>query len=365
MILLKKIKEGVTHMAKSKWELIRDIAHKNFSLDELFDREEIEAVVELNGLITNKIHSKTWNALLTHNVLAEAENGLYKLMPYAPKEKKSGATDTTKLSIAKGHNQYYAEYIERAVTALINNEPIPEQVVGFTFEEWEKAIMNEDAMAIVQYLNASKAEYVGRKTSSASCDIIADEKEIELKYSKSNSTYYNTSVTYFDQFGLIPFKKYLMDYGVLDFLAQYFGPEVYQNISPVSAEEGKLWSKANPELYKQLKALEAPARQAYVTQVFNYLNADPDRVRQYVRQMLTKETSGKHVPDAMIIYHHDDDTLIEFTKEEILAMSDNSSEITRAQDYTFQFNGFHTTIAWQNGTGLNNPTIRVFFDRKE
>ena len=41
----------------------------------------------------------------------------------------------------------------------------------------------------------------------------------------------------------------------------------------------------------------------------------------------------------------------------------SNSTMTRSGS-TFKFNGFHTTIAWQNGTGLNNPTIRVYLDKK-
>lgn len=349
-------------MAKAKWEQIADLIYKYFDLNEQFDREEVECIIEDHGLSNGKIRSNTWKALFTHGVLAEATNGL-SLLPHVAKEKKvSSKVKSDELNISKENNQYYAQYVEEAVTAIINNSPITNNVKDFQFQEWEIDIMNEDAATIAAYINARRAEYMGRKTSLASCDIIADGKEIELKYSKDNGTYYNASITYFDQFGLTPFKQYMIDYGVLSFLAEYFGDKVYNNISPVGAKEGSVWSKANPELYEQLKNIEAEARKAYTTQVFNYLMEDESRIKYFAQQMLTKESSGKHTPDSVIIYHYNTDELIEFTKEEILAMASNT--MTRGGDFTFKFNGFHTTIAWQNGTGLNNPTIRVYLDKK-
>lgn len=350
-------------MAKAKWEQIADLIYQHFGLNEDFGRDEVEGIVEAYGLSTGKIRGNTWKALFTHKVLIETPDGLYALLPCTIKEKKNSSKSmaSNQLDITKKNNQYYGQYIEEAVVAIINNQPIVNNVKDFTFQEWEIDIMNEDAATIAAYLNASSAEYMGRKTSLASCDIIADNKEIELKYSKDNGTYYNTSVVYFDQFGLIPFKQYMIDYGVLSFLATYFGNKVYNNISPVSQKEGSVWSKENPEAYKQLIAIEAKARDAYVTQVFEYLTEDKSRVKYFAQQMLTKESSGKHTPDSVIIYHHNTDELIEFTKDEILAMA--NSPMTRS-GYTFKFNGFHTTIAWQNGTGLNNPTIRVYLDKK-
>lgn len=350
-------------MAKAKWEQIADLIYQYFELNENFEREELEIIVEDCGLSNGRIRSNTWKALFTHNILIEAPNGFYSLQPRVIKNKKNSSDSTIKeLKITKKNNQYYAQYIEEAVVAIINNQPIVNNVKNFTFKTWEIDIMNEDAAAIASYLNATSAEYMGRKTSTASCDIIADDKEIELKYSKGNSTYYNTSITYFDQFGLVPFKQYMIDYGVLPFLATYFGDKVYDNISPVSAKEGSDWKEKNPEAYKQLISIEAKARNAYVTQVFEYLSKDESRVKYFAEQMLTKENSGKHTPDFVIIYHHDTDKIIEFTKDEILAMMTNSSIIRSG--YSFKFNGFRTTIAWQNGTGLNNPTIRVYLDKK-
>lgn len=351
-------------MAKGKWEMIADLIYQHFGLNEDFGRDEIEGIAEAYGLSDGKIRANTWKALFTHKVLAEAPGNLYTLLPRVIKEKKapSRSTSTTgKLDINKKDNQYYGQYIEEAVVAIINNQPIVNNVKDFIFQDWEIDIMNEDAAAIAAYLNATSAIYVGRKTSLASCDILADNKEIELKYSKDNGTYYNASITYFDQFGLTPFKQYMIDYGVLAFLATYFGDKVYKNISPVSAKEGSAWKEKNPEAYKRLVEIEAKARDAYVTQVYNYLIEDESRIKYFAQQMLTKETSGKHTPDSVIIYHYNTDKIVEFTKDEILAMAESS--MTRS-GYTFKFNGFHTTIAWQNNTGLNNPSIRVYLDRK-
>jgi hypothetical protein len=352
-------------MPKAKWEMIADLMYQHFSLEENFDRDKIEDIADAHGLSNGNIRANTWKALFTHNVLSEASNGLYTLLPQVKKQKTSRNTSKKEntngtLDIQKAHNQYYGQYVEEAVTAIINNQEIPNNIKDYTFQQWEIDIMNEDAKAIANYLNATSATYTGRQTSNQSCDIIADNREIELKYSKSNGTYYNTSVSFFDNYGLTSFKEFLMDYGVLDFLSQFFGDKVYNNLSPVDKTEGSTWRKENPELYKQLKEIEAKAREAYVEYVFNYLIEDESHIEDFVCKMLTKEGSGKHIPDSIIAYHYDIDEIVEISKEEIMSMTKNLA-ISRS-GYTFKFSGFHTTIAWQNGTGLNNPTIRVFFD---
>lgn len=349
-------------MAKNKWEEIADIIYANFNINEEFSKDKVESHTEIG-----KIRSNTWNALINHEILVKASDDLFTLLPRKEKEnkqKKSNTKDTnTTLSISKSKNQYYGQYFEEAVVSIINNQPIVNNIKtnDHQFRQEEIDIMNDDAYNLSKYINAVSAKYVGRQTSSANCDIIADDKEIELKYSQSTGTYYNTSVSYFDQFGLISFKQYLKDYGVLSFLSQYFGDKVYDNLSPVSKEESSDWRKKNPQAYEELKIIEAKAREAYVTQVFDYLTKDKSRIKYFAQQMLTKEASGKHTPDSVIIYQYDTDKIIEFTKEEILAM--NSDTMTR-NGFTFKFNGFHTTVAWQNGTGLNNPTIRVYLDKK-
>ena len=351
-------------MAKAKWEMIADLIYAHFSLKEDFGRDEVEGIVEIYGLSDGHIRGNTWKALFTHKILTETSDGLFALLPREEKVKKNSTTSKATnnvLNIRKSNNQYYGQYIEEAVVAIINNLTIPNNVKNYTFQPWEIDIMNEDAKIIANYLKATTACYVGRQTSNQSCDIIADEKEIELKYSKGNGTFYNTSVAYFDSYGLTPFKQFLMDYGVLDFLAQYFGEKVYKNISPVSQDESSEWREKFPHLYEELQQIEASAREAYAEYVFNYLIEDDSRIEHFARQMLTKETSGKHTPDSIIIYHYDTDKIVEFSKEEIMAMI--GSSVSRS-GYTFKFTGFHTTIAWQNGTGLNNPTIRVYLDKK-
>lgn len=353
-------------MPKAKWEIVADFIYSNFNFEDNITKEQVE------NIFNSQIRGNTWNALFSHEILMN-KDGLNYLLPKKEKAKKTSSKKKTSststsdstlvLKISKADNQYYAQYIEEAVTAIINGDPIPNNVKNYTFEQWEIDIMNEDAKEIASYLNGSSANYVGRQTSNQSCDVIVDGKEIEIKYSKNNGTYHNGSITYFDQFGLIPFKQYMMDYGVLDFLAETAGDKVYKNISPMGQEEASAWKETYPEKYKQLQVIEKKARTAYVDQVFNYLTENPARIENFARQMLSKESSGKHTPDSIIIYHHNTDEIVEFTKEEIMAMVNSS--FTRRGCFTFKFKGFHTTIAWQNNTGLCNPTIRVYLDKKE
>ena len=328
---------------------------------DIFTKEECDLIIKDSGAIKGEtIAARTWNALFNNNILKDNQDGTFSFAPKKEKTVNQKNKSTTQLSISKSHSQYYAQYVEEAIVACINKEPIPNNVKNYNFDQWELDIMNEDAQNIADHIGGSAATYVGRQTSNANCDIIVDGKEIEIKYGKSNGTYSNTTMAYFNQFGLKPFKEYMKEYGVLKYLSQFFGDSVYDNDSPVSTKESSDWRKTHIKEYEELKKLESKAREAYVEDIFNYFMANTDKIKVFGSQMLSKEKSGKHIPDLILAYNYDLDSIIEFTKEEILNMSVET--FVKKGKFTFSFPNFHVTIAWQNGTGLCNPTIRVFLD---
>ena len=217
---------------------------------DIFTKEECDLIIKDSGAIKGEtIATRTWNALFNNNILKDNQDGTFSFAPKKEKTVNQKNKSTTQLSISKSHSQYYAQYVEEAIVACINKEPIPNNVKNYNFDQWELDIMNEDAQNIANHIEGSAATYVGRQTSKANCDIIVDGKEIEIKYGKSNGTYSNTTMAYFNQFGLKPFKEYMKEYGVLKYLSQFFGDSVYDNDSPVSTKESSDWRKTHIKEY--------------------------------------------------------------------------------------------------------------------
>lgn len=266
------------------------------------------------------------------------------------------------MTISKANNQYYGKYFEQAIASIINKKDIVNNTdFEFSIEEIEK--INKDAEMCAEYIGGSNAFYTGNETSKQSCDLIVDGQEIELKYTKnSNGTYFNTTVEYFTRnFSIPSFKQFLKEDGVLSYLEKFFGNSVYNdNVSPVSRKEGDNFRHNHPGEYKILTSIEKSSRKRYVNYLYNYFCNNEESLLKFARDMITKEESNKHIPDRLIIYTYDDCKIIEYSKKEIFTLSKDISFFSISGDFSLKFPNFKATIAWQNGTGLNNPTIRVF-----
>lgn len=266
--------------------------------------------------------------------------------------------------ISKANNQYYAEMFESAINDYINRD-VPVNNTGFVFPEEHLQTILEDAKMCATYLNGQHSKYVGRKTSTENCDLIVDGEHIEVKYVRQQSgsgTYFNTSIVYFQNvFGLDSFSYYLEKYGVLKFLEGYFGEKVYSGISPVSIQESSEFRHKNPAAYAQLKKLEEQARTDYVSYIYNYFVQNPESLAIFANDMINKTPKGDNMmADKIIVYRYNTDTISVYNKNEIGNKGKDTSIFTLNGKYSLVLPGFRATIAWQNGTGLNNPTIRIF-----
>lgn len=351
-----------------KYKIYHEALYKSHGKGPI-SKEECEKFILENNLNEGKpLHSASWKALLAHGLLKKGEGDFFIIAPWAEKVKSASASasdsDKKTLRINKNNNQYYAQYVEEAVVAVINKTEIPNNIKGFRFKEWELEIMNEDAKNIASFLNGSSAVYVGRKTKFEDCDIIVDGKRIELKYcKKNNATYYNTTVSYFDSYGLDTLKSYMLKHKVYDLLVPYFGAKVFQNTSPVSNKESSAFRESHKGFYEDVYVhAERKARAEYSKMVFDFFSTNKEFQDKLVKDMLTKAPSEKNPPELLVVYHHDIDEIVQFTREEILSITNQNFRM--GGDFSLKFDDFHITIAWQNGTGLSNPTIRVFLDKK-
>lgn len=272
------------------------------------------------------------------------------------------------MKISKPKNQYYAAYIESRVVSYINNEEyvLPPLIEDFPFSTLEIAEMDSDAKMIADYIGGTSAEWVGRSCFTANCDIIVDGREIEIKYvSKGNGTYFSTPWSYFNKvLNFTPFTEYTHT-TICPYLENYFGKNVYKNLSPVSQSASSVFRKTEIEAYKRLIEIDTEMRKRYVTDLYNFFTSNPDKLRVFVHDMLTKDKSGKLPPQEMVVFTHEDKKIRKFTREEIEEMAESADMNFDKTDLGFKFNRFRVAISWQNGTGLNNPTIRIYLNKEK
>lgn len=265
------------------------------------------------------------------------------------------------MNFSKANNQYYAAYIESRVVSYINNEEyvLPPLIKDFSFSTLEIAEMDSDAKMIADYIGGASAEWVGRSCSTANCDIIVDGREIEIKYvSKGRGTYFNTSWSYFNEvMNFTPFTEYTHS-TICPYLEKFFGKSVYKNLSPVSRDNARVFSKT--EDYKELVEIDKEMRKRYVTDLHAFFTNHPDKLRVFIHDMLTKSKSGKLPPQEMIVFTHEDKKIQKFTREEIEEIAKSADISFDKTNLGFKFSRFRAAISWQNHIGLNNPTIRIY-----
>ena len=264
------------------------------------------------------------------------------------------------MKIARNDNQYYGRYIERGVADYSNNLPIHNHE-GFPFPVEHIETMNVDVRIIADYLNAESIQYIGNHTANENGDLVVDGEVVELKYADGSlGTYFNTSTEFIKHIGFTTFSEYLKAEGYYDELTN-IGVEInINNVSPVSMSVSKDIRHNNPELYRQIVAVEKSYRLNYVMSLYQFLIENNEARLRFVRNLITKEASNKNMPDRLIVFNHVNKWIREFNKQDILTRLDNND--LSVSGGTIKMYGVHFTIAWQNGTGLNNPTIRVFLE---
>ena len=264
------------------------------------------------------------------------------------------------MKIAREYNQYYGRYIERGIADYANNRLI-QNYEDFAFPIEHIKTMNSDIKVIANYLNSSNVQYIGNHTANANGDLIVDNAIVELKYTDGSlGTYFNTSTEFVKHIGFTTFSEYLKSQGYYDVLSQLGIVVNMNNISPVSMAVSNYIRHNKPEVYKQVIDIEKDYRLRYVTLLYQYLIDNNEARLQFIKNLITKEASNKNMPDRLIVFNHDTKWIREFNKQDILTrLVDNNLTVSGG---TIKMYGIHFTIAWQNGTGLNNPTIRVFLE---
>lgn len=262
------------------------------------------------------------------------------------------------MNITKANNQYYGKYFENAICSAINKKPFV-NLTNFTFTQSDINTMNSDAILCAQNLTGQSAQWIGNYTSSQNGDLMLDGKIIEVKYvSYGKGTYFNTSLEYLHKvLGFSSYREYMKE-KVYPFLETYFGKAIYDNISPVSMEQSSKFRHNYPKLYQQLKSYDIESRVNYVSDLYDFLVDNPDKLSQLINDSINKTYSGKNAPDALLIFNYITKKTEIINKNTINSLKNNN--IFKKTKLGLKFSHFNINIGWQNGCGLNNPTIRVF-----
>jgi hypothetical protein len=260
----------------------------------------------------------------------------------------------------RAKNQYYGKFFEKLIVSELNKEGINEDKEHFTEEEIKQ--MREEAKIVAEseFLAGHKAKHIGDHTINATGDILLDTGEtVEIKrVSAGSGTYHNTTIYYLQKYGL-DFKSYLDNSGLYDALEENFNFVNRKNNSPVSQKNSSLIRHQYEEFYQaKIVPIDEELRKKFNLDVANYFNQNSDRLYEFISDMLNKVTTNgiKQAPDILLIYNYAKKKM--FTLD-LKAYSQQLEKI-QVTEKGLLIGKIRIVFGWQNGNGLNNPTIRVF-----
>ena len=259
---------------------------------------------------------------------------------------------------SRSDNQYFGKYFENAICCTINNEKYFNPTdYNFSTEEIEQ--LQKEAKIVADYLNGKTAIWSGNETKNSNCDLIVDDQNIEIKrVSQGNGTYFNTSIYYFKKFGF-DFKDYLEKYGVYDAIEKIGYTPNKKNNSPVNQKiSSEIRHKHTEEYNKYVLPADEKARAYFQKDIIDYFNNNPNEALEFFVNMLDKETETiqKGKPDRIIVFNYSKQTIYELNVNDFYKKSINLTSTEKS----IIINNIRFALSWQNGIGLNNPTIRVF-----
>ena len=258
----------------------------------------------------------------------------------------------------KASNQYFGKDFEKVVYKKISGIELP--LSGRTNDFLD--VLNEDAdniaTLIKDIIKIDSVDYTGDDTVKETADIKINNEPIEIKYVSSGSgTYFNTSLSILEEYGLKSFKDF--DFPIRKYLEKFFGDKVYKNISPVTIKESS-WFRHNfePE-FEKLKEIDKEVRKQYVEYICSFFENNKNIMCDFCSDMLNKRTKSNGGPNYIFVFNHENLNKFFMTKKEVL---DKNKNILTKSDLGFKIGDVRFQISWQNGAGLNNPTIRVFLE---
>jgi len=271
----------------------------------------------------------------------------------------------------KSDNQWYGKGSEQAIVivkkSLPQINPYPEHIPD---SDWSKILhyaLNFVREYEKRYGEITTIEWIGNKTNTADGDLLINKEIIEIKFveTDSNGTWFNTTLfNTKNRYGLPKtYKDYMVEDGLYKALAEHFGEHLnYENNSPISQELASFTEKNEKEWYKNYTNAEKRTRVRFTKDFFNYLKDNPEMERQFVIDAVTKSICNKQIPDKLVVFNYAKGTIKDvYSKEQLMKLYDNGKvTMTSRQKLGFYAGKIRIAIGWQNGGGLNNPSIRGY-----
>lgn len=254
-------------------------------------------------------------------------------------------------------NQYTGKAFELLICAALNGETPENKILENLPDLAEiKSDVNE---FLKVFGTPEKVEWLGGNYF-AECDLIADGKKIELKYtSGGNGTYYNTSIYTMVEYGF-DYREYLWTFGIYNTIALVPKVSVNNKLgSPVSHEDSLYIRNNFPDIYKQISEKEAECRRQFVKDIYYYFSKNFNIFIDFLNKMLRKNTKCG-LPDTIYVYNYKKKETKVIEISDLLKISSNFSLELRGN--SLKYGNIRITFGWQNGNGLNNPTVRIFID---
>jgi hypothetical protein len=154
-------------------------------------------------------------------------------------------------------------------------------------------------------------------------------------------------------------------YGLYNVLEETFGTEIKvnrKNNSPVSQTHSSFIRHNYKDLYEaKVVPVDTVMREAFTKDIAEYFTNNPDKVYEFIIDVLEKNssTSKKTSPDRLIVLNYKKNNVREI---DLKHFKENISTNVRATEKGLVIGNIRVAFSWQNGVGLNNPTIRVFLE---
>lgn len=283
------------------------------------------------------------------------------------------------MSHLKSENYIYGKAFEIAVAEQLGADEALKLSMSISSSARVKLLSDAKRVAtrIKHIYEHHRFKYVANAAHQMLGDIQCDDgSNIELKYVSSGSgTYHNTSISYLEGLGAVPYRSYLKQNGYYDYARRIVPTDIPLNdgssYSLVSMENSRIIRKKYPEIYKTLRRYERKIRVMYTEYIANYINEN-NLSRRVLNDMLGKRcTTGvsqgsKGIPSHLIVYNYRKKTMRILPKRKMDILAEENGALPKdecvavARGTSILCGAIRLSLGWQNGNGLCNSTIRVF-----